>query len=237
MSSSEKRRKIDELMEKASDALRRTAYFEAERLSMRALGMARQLADFERIHRIVMPLQESRRQRLQLAFDSPEPVQIVHEPFSEQTKFRPGCYLVVPPLVGADARRLRLKLLSDEVPAAVLCAEPLTGTGLLPIVAIGNTTIRTKIRPPKVLDTPDIEWFAAAMEALGDWAISMADPALSGTKLLDTYLDMLDSHPDHENLHLALLEVARDLAHSTDPGEEPGSSTSTTATSGPRAGA
>ena len=69
MTVASKHQKIDDLMNKASESLARTAYFEAERMAVKALNMAFQDLDVERMARIVMPLLEARRQRLQQALD------------------------------------------------------------------------------------------------------------------------------------------------------------------------
>src|SRR6185503_7468160 len=178
MSANVKHRKIDELMEKASESLVRTAYFEAERMAEKALLMARQDRDFERMARIVLPLQESRRQRLQLALDGGK-VRPLIKPITEDMKIEKGCYLVQPPNVGADARRLRLAALAAEVPVAVLCREPLTQTKLVPLVAISpGATIRTKVPPPRNAEHPELPWFVEALEALGDFAIESIDSTL-----------------------------------------------------------
>ena len=61
--------RIDHLMEQATDALTGTRYFECERLALEAMTLAHSARDFDRMARIVMPLQESRRLRRQLASD------------------------------------------------------------------------------------------------------------------------------------------------------------------------
>src|SRR5689334_10244420 len=61
---------IDRMMERASTALEAMRYFEAERLASTALRRAHAAADFERMARILLPLQEARRQKRQLAVDS-----------------------------------------------------------------------------------------------------------------------------------------------------------------------
>jgi hypothetical protein len=190
-------------MEKASAALRRNQWFEAERLAQKALEGARAARDFALMARITLPLQEARRQRMQAALDKTG-VKIVDEPFGEQPKLKPGCHLVQPPLVGADARRLRLFALEQEIPAAVLCREPRTKTGLCPIVCIGEVTIRARIAPPKNWDKPTVSWFAGAMEALGDAAIETLDRSALPVKQVDELLRRLDACPDHEKLHQAL---------------------------------
>jgi len=200
---------IDALMEEASQALAHTAYFQADRLARRGLLMARDADDFGRMARIILPLQEARRQRLQQALDVGS-VTIVQMPIEETTPIEPGCYLIQPPQVGADARRLRLAAMEREIPVAVVCREPLTSLKLCPIVAISpGVTIRTKIDEPADPAHPDLPWFLEAMEALGDFAISSLDPALTTLKRIDALLNRLDTIPDHEGLHQALEEACR----------------------------
>jgi hypothetical protein len=210
MPGSAKQRKIDELMAKASESLVRTAYFETERMAEKALLMARQDQDYERMARIVLPLQEARRQRLQLALDTGR-ITLLGTPITEDIRIERGCYLVQPPNVGADARRLRLAAFNHEIPVAVLCREPLTQARLVPVVALGpGSTIRAKVRPPKSTEHPDLPWFIESMEALGDFAIETMDSTLPATKRIEILIDALDAFPEHENLHQALEAACRD---------------------------
>jgi hypothetical protein len=225
-------KQIDTLMEQASAALASTSYFEAERFAGRALTTARQVADFDRMARIVMPLQEARRQRLQQALEVGE-VTILDEVVDEEMTVEPGCYLIQPPLVGADARRLRLMAIEAAVPLAVVCREPRTQLGLCPIVAIcPGVTIRTKIDPPADPAAPDLPWFVDALEALGDFAIDSLDPALPPLKRLDELLLRIEAVPDHEALHLALVDACRDAqreaAEEAASGKKPGRARTTT---------
>jgi len=212
--------KIDELMERASDALVHTRYFEAERLALRALHAARKAGDFDRLARICLPLQEARRQRLMLAHDVKKTVRVIDRPYDPATDLQPGCVLFQPPLVAADARRYRIECLERDIPVAVLCREPLTQTRLQPLAALGAVVVRTKVRPPKRVDQPDREWFIDAMERLGDAAIDEIDPALVGVRRVDALLDRLDAVPDHEKLHQRLADAAHDAlkhADTSDP--------------------
>lgn len=199
---------IDELMERASEALQQTRYFEAERMAMKALAMARGINDFDRLARIVLPLQEARRQRMQAAIDT-DTIHIIDQPFGEDAVHAAGCYLVRPPLVGADARRLRLKAIERDVPVIVVCREPTTDVKLIPIVAIGRYTLRTKVRPADKSESVTMEWLLGALEALGDTAIDELDPGLAPERRVDALLDRLDTLPEHEKLHQALAEAAR----------------------------
>lgn len=208
-----KTRKIDELMDQASEALVATRYFEAERLADKALTMARHTQDWDRMARIIMPLQEARRQRYQRALDVGK-VTVVEETITESMTIKPGCYLVQPPHVAADARRMRLTALRNEVFAAILCREPTTREGLMPVVAISpGSTVRAKVRPAKNMNKPTIEWFADTMEQLGDWAVETIDPGLDLDKRIDLAMYRLDAIPEHEGLHQVLEKFCREAQH------------------------
>jgi len=210
MSTASHVKEIDSLMESASRALVHTRYFEAERLAEEALAAARSSGDFDRMSRILLPLQEARRQRVQQALDVGA-VTLVTAPITEEMPIERGCYLIQPPQVGADARRLRLMALEREIPVAVLCREPKTKLGLCPVVAISpGMTMRTCVDPPQDWDNPDLPWFAQAMELLGEHAIESIDPALAVLKRLDALLLRLDALPEHESLHQALEQTCRE---------------------------
>lgn len=211
---------VNSLMSKAQQALSRNHWFEAERLCARGLDMARSEGDFNLMARIVLPLQEARRQRMQAAFDSRK-ISIIDEATSEERQLETRCYLVQPPLVGADARRIRLLALEREVPAMVLCREPKTQLGLCPIVAIGQVTVRTRIEPPKKWDKPDLAWYVEACELLGDAAIETLDRTMEPARQVDALLERLDAVPDHEKLHQALAETCKEAARYYADGEAP----------------
>lgn len=200
-------RRIDEVMERAAEALKRRAPFEAERLAIKALAMAREEREFERMARIIVPLQQARRQRVQLAFDA-KTIFVIDQPITEDMRIAPGCHLVRPPNVGIEARRLRLSALLNDTPVVVVCREPKTQLGLWPIVAIApGATMRTKVKPPRNQDRPDADWFAAALDALGEVALETVDAATDPDRRVDALLARLDAVPEHEPLHQALAET------------------------------
>lgn len=221
---------IDELMDRASEALCATEYFEAERLCLRALASARARADFERMARICLPLQEARRQRRQIAESSGVRV-LVSTPPTRSTIRGPGCYLVQPPLIGLEARRLREAADKREVPILALAREPMTGAGKWPVVAVGQsrligmTSIRAYVDPPAGVaarestatrddasEAPPISWFLSAAEAVGDAAIARINPRLPAAFRVDQLMEFLDAIPDHEKLHQRLEEACRAAA-------------------------
>jgi hypothetical protein len=129
---------IDALMDQASEALVGTEYFKAETLCLRALAQARKAADFERLARIALPLQEARRQVRQIATDAAAAgaITVLSKPPARAEKFDAGFYLCQPPMIGKQARALRELLTARQIPALVLCREPLTRAGAWPIVAV-----------------------------------------------------------------------------------------------------
>ncbi len=218
--------KVDELMSKAVQSLKGGALFEAERLAEKAFSMARQEQDFLSMARLCTKLMEIRQQRRDVAL-SVGRITIVDVPFDENVKVEQGCYLVQPPLVGSDARRLRLAAMMREIPVVVLCREPLTQTRLVPIVAISpGSTLRTKIPAMRDAANPDLDWFADAMEELGDTSLELLDPTLPVLKRIEILIDDLDALPEHGGIHEAL-KAACEEAHAQAQAPAPKSSAKT----------
>jgi hypothetical protein len=197
-------------MERASQALIDMDYFTCERLALQALEKSRAKHDYERIARILMPLQEARRQKRLAAIDSGHLLQTSKgEDLAEVPT--PGCYVLEPLLVGADGRNLRERADEAGVPIFVVVREPVTATGQWPIVMIGPITVRTRVAPPKD-DTANIQWMLTASEALGDEAISNVKDTLDPGPLAEALLDRLGTCPEHEKLHQACAEACKAAA-------------------------
>ncbi len=216
---------IDRLMERASAALVATRYFEAARLAGEALRRAHAASDFERMARIILPLQEARRLKRELAVDSGGRFVLSRLSQIPETP-APGCYLFQPPLIGADARSFREAADSQKTPVLVITREPLARDGKWPVVAVGTVSVRTKVDPPWPLERveanvtkdngggpgagpPDAAWFEAAAEVLGDAAIARLKPEDPAAWRVDDLMEFLDAHPDHEKLHQRLAENCR----------------------------
>jgi hypothetical protein len=214
--------RIDTLMEKASRDLAARRYFDAERLCAEALARAHVAGDYERMSRIVMPLEEARRQKRDLAFDAGT-VTLVTGVIPSGRALRAGCYLLAPPRVGVDGRALREIADRKKVPTIIIVREPTTRDGLWPIVAIGPVTFRARVRPPEAEGgggpdaLPTREWMIDANEALGDAAIEQVPAGVDPYTRSDLLYDRVQALPDHEKLHQLLADACREAARSPRP--------------------
>lgn len=192
---------LGNLLAKARDALDRDGWHEAEAIAGRILDEARTAEAFDVMVGAVRLLRSARQGRRAEAARS-KGVRIIDEPFENDLDLGPGRYLVQPPLVGADARRLRAMGLQQKVSVLVLCREPLTNRGEWPVVAIGTgTTVRIRIDPPRHPERPDRRWFDGTMRAMGNAALSKIDPTMPLMRRIGALAGCLDSVPEHDGLH------------------------------------
>jgi hypothetical protein len=226
---------IDTLMERASEHLGAADYFRAEEMCLRALSRARAIGDFERMARIVLPLQESRRQQMLAAIDSGGRFLIDRLP-GQADGLAPGLYLVRPPAIGADANALRLMLRGRRVPAVVLAREPMTRAGLWPLVMVipgglvDSLSLRLQVAPPPGVVPqagvpsrdnssvpPPAEWYVAASEAMGDAAIARFRSVEPAAHRADELFDALSALPEHEKMHQELAAACREASRQPAP--------------------
>ncbi|MBC02532.1 MAG: hypothetical protein CMJ34_04400 [Phycisphaerae bacterium] len=197
----------------AERAMKEARWFDAERDALSALDSAIQSGLHTLAADAILPLQEARRQRVLMAIDASDgSPNILDEVDSELESVEPGVHLLVPHAVAADARRMRIVGLQTGVPILTVCREPRTAAGQVPIVAIGEVTIRAYVDPPEDPDHHSMEWTLAAMESLGDTAIERAADAGKGSDRIVALRNALDSIPEHEKLHQALAEALRSAA-------------------------
>ena len=199
-------KRLESMLTRTDTALKQSAWFEAERLALKAMEAAREACDFELMARACTPLLEARRNRVQMTLEVPGKTRVLDE-IEAEPKIRAGLVMVQPPAVGADGRRLRVAALHEETPLLVVIREPLTRLGQCPIVAVGRITVRAYVDPPRSEKNPSAKWMMSALESLGEAAIdSMVereDPAAN----VDALLARLDSVPEHEGLHQMLAQA------------------------------
>ena len=116
---------LDAWMERASRALVGMDYFECEALCVEALAEARRRGLWGYYARIVLPLQEARRQRRMAACDGVVLINTVLLPIPRLTlgPGDAGCYAVMPPQDFAFARRLEETGRRARIPVEVLWLE------------------------------------------------------------------------------------------------------------------
>lgn len=208
---------IDLLLDQASHALSACDYFEAQDLCLRALSRLQRSHDFERLARLCLPLQESRRQIRQQACDANRSLRLSKLP-ARGAALEPGRYLLEPPLLGIDGRNFRETLRARRVPAMVLVKEPTTSAGKWPIVGVGlgalePVVVRIQVDPPNPPTDPaqpDSAWFLATQEALGDAAMRKVKPHWPAQHRVEDLLELLDAVPDHEKLAQLLQSTCRE---------------------------
>ena len=200
--------KIDAQMEKASEALVKGDYFACEAEASRALELAFASQDWERLGRILMPLEEARRQkRLEAADCGAVHVMSDPEALLSLESVAPGCWLLEPMIVAAHAREFRARADSERSAVLVITREPETQLKEWPIAVLGPVVVRTRVSPPDEL-TP--EWFLAAAESLGEEAIDSVDTEIDAEARISRLLDRLLALRDHDELHQAVAFACRD---------------------------
>jgi hypothetical protein len=204
-------------------------------MCLRALNRARAIGDFERMARIVLPLQEARRQQTLAAIDSGGRFLIDRLP-GQADELTPGLYLLRPPAIGADANALRLMLRGRRVPAMVLAREPMTRAGLWPLVVVipgglvDSISVRVQVPPPPGVEPragvptrdtssepPPTDWYVAASEAIGDAAIARFRAVEPAAYRADELSDALAALPEHEKLHQELAAACREASRQPAP--------------------
>ncbi|MCH2161948.1 MAG: hypothetical protein MK085_08760 [Phycisphaerales bacterium] len=201
-------RRLESMLTRTETAMKQSAWFEAERLALKALEAAREACDFDLMARACTPLQESRRERMQMALDTSGKTRVL-EAIEAEPKIHPGLVMVQPPAVGADGRRLRIAALHEEIPLLVVIREPQTRLGLCPIVAVGRITVRAYLEAPKNAKTPSAKWMVSALERLGEAALDSMVERDDPVANVDALLARLDTVPDHDGLHEALAHACR----------------------------
>ena len=204
---------IQDLVDRGGDAIKRSAWFEAERVLDRSLAMSNGRHDYTGMAEIIDLLATARASIRKEALASRAAIRIVDDAVTDTMDVERGRYLVQPPLVGADARRLRLLAAAHDVSVVALCREPRTQLGLTPIVAIGPLgAIRCRIKSPEREDKPTAGWFRDALLQLGSAAVDKIDPTKDPQRRLDAVLGLLDTVPEDDGLHRLAIEICQEAA-------------------------
>ena len=211
---------IDALMQRASQLLTDMDYLASEALCIEALAQAKGTGDWTAYARIVLPLQECRRQRRMIAADAG--VQLGTNACWNDP--RDGCVAVTPPMSQDDAERLAAEAMSNRRHVEVLWCETApgsSGSSTWTVSTFGEVDVRCEVPAPdeawlnQRLSPGDEgfaeagHWFIAASEALGDAALEQVETPLGSLERIDQLERMVAAVGDHEILHQRLADAAR----------------------------
>ena len=213
-------------METASQALAELDYARCESLCVDALRQARDASDWVTYQRVLLPLQEARRQRRQAALDGPILLGS-SMPLSEMTtqvsEIEQGCVVLTWPSTINDARVLNEAVHDRKRPIELLFADnasdsktwritSTTGPGLsIDLPAPKSEWIGQWIDPSSVVPPTPAHWFMQASEALGNAALAEIEAEPGSVHYLRALEKALACVDDHEILHQRLASAAKAL--------------------------
>ncbi|MGB0767917.1 MAG: hypothetical protein ACPGYV_09425 [Phycisphaeraceae bacterium] len=213
---------LDDLMETASRALAELDYTRCEALCDDALTRAREAEDWVMYQRVLLPLQEARRQKRQAALDGAIRLGVRQRP-ADMNELVPeggaGCLVLTHCCDALDATNI---LSAASASFELLYADNAIEAETWTIVSVRNAVYTVEMPAPagplqdlwlaSGADQLDAaHYFMQASEALGDAALASVG-STPGT--LQHLLDLehaLDAAGDHELLHQALAAAAKAL--------------------------
>jgi hypothetical protein len=219
---------LDDIMEQASQALADLDYPRCESLCLRALAQAREAGDWPGYSRVVLPLQESRRQRRQAALDGRVRLGtagFVGDASKLMDEAGAGCIVLTPPCSTDDAARLEARAAETQRSAEVLYAQPDPDGKFWTVHSYAGPLIETvRPAPPAELigrwlpaqsggPASPSHWFMQASEALGNAAIAACTAPLGDALRVEQLEQAVSAVGDHELLHQALADAARAMQH------------------------
>ena len=227
---------LDRIMLEASESLVRMDYLSCERLCLEALRLARDAGDWSYYCRILMPLQESRRQRRMIASEGTIRLGTgaLRGPAAAWLEqFKSGCVVVTKPFAPQDAsqlleaaraarRHVEVLYCDNDVDATWWTLRSFTGPQVQrPVEAPPAAWVEKWLAPmghgeTTAGDTSDTgsgqtaaDWFIAATELLGDSALDQVGSELDGIDRVSALEQRLAVVTDHEILHQRLWDAAR----------------------------
>lgn len=218
---------IDSIMEEASTALVAMDYLTCERLCLDALRGAREAKDWAYYARILLPLQESRRQRRMIAADG-----FVRLGTSDlegpdhdwSGSFTAGCIVVTRPYKVEHAAGLLAAMNTQRRHIEVLYVDSALDDELWRVTSVTDTSLHVDrpvpaadwvdrwLNPDEVRSVgepgPD-DWFIDATEVLGNAALDRVTAPEGSIQRIEQLERMLTAAGDHEILHQRLGDAAR----------------------------
>ena len=227
---------LDNQMEQASEALAKMDYLACESLCEAALAQAKRQGDWAYYGRILLPLQECRRQRRMIAAEGAIRLGTSAQgggPATWLEHLASGCIVITHPHSHGEAARLLHEVRERRLFIEVLFADSRVNDSTWRIATFtGQRKATVEIPAPPVAERdrwllpasggkveksdssfrgatpPKAQWFVEASEKLGD-ALLAGVKATSPFDLVDVLEACLVGAPDHEILHQRLAEAAK----------------------------
>ncbi|MEZ6191169.1 MAG: hypothetical protein R3C45_07735 [Phycisphaerales bacterium] len=201
---------LDAIMEKASRALADMDYLTCEALCLDALTEAKRADRYGYYARVLLPLQEARRQRRMIA--AAGDIQLGSgqgfEPGAWLENRVAGCVALTSPHKASDALAIHQQARQNKQFVEVLFADNELEAAEWTLRSYDGPTVSCAIdAPPPDMDSS--QWFIEATERLGDAALTGVDSKLTGKALVDELESRLRVFPDHELLHQRLADAAK----------------------------
>jgi hypothetical protein len=203
--------RLDDIMERASRALAEMDYLACESLCLEALAQARDTRRYGHYARVLLPLQEARRQRRMIAAQGEVRLGGAEPGFDADrwlTEQRAGCIVLTRPRTAKDARAFAQRARSDKRFIEVLFADNAPEKPKWTLRSYDGPEVVCEVDRPAP-DQDPAQWFLHATEKLGDAALRSVDGTLRGEALILDLESRLRVFPDHELLHQRLADAAR----------------------------
>jgi len=207
--------KLDDNMERASRALGDMDYLTCEALCLEALAEARRRRSFKYYARVLMPLQEAKRQRRMIASQGEVRLGTSDGGFDPDAWLadrQAGCIVLTRPFTAEDAKALVRGAREQKKFIEVLFADNAPDSAKWTLRSYDGPAVSCQVPAPGSGRPPaqdPAQWFLDATERLGDAALSGVDETLTGEALILDLEARLRVFPDHELLHQRLAEAAR----------------------------
>jgi hypothetical protein len=215
-------------MEQASEALAIMDYAACEQLCVQALGEARLIQDWAYYARILLPLQETRRQRRMIAAEGTIRLgtsNLQGDVGQWLSDINEGCIVLTHPYQTGDAQRLAQLVLNEIYHIEILFADCNATESSWQLTSFTGRPVICELAPPAPAlrdrwlgnQPAAAQWFLHASEKLGDAAIDSVfhqmdannQDLASPKDVVAALEEALTSVPDHEILHQRLAEAAR----------------------------
>ncbi|MEX0886909.1 MAG: hypothetical protein WD009_10770 [Phycisphaeraceae bacterium] len=197
---------LDHLMDRASHALTRMDYLTCEDLCMQALARAREAADWPYYARILMPLQEARRQRRLIAADGAIRLGTSRRQSADKwlSSLQAGCLLLTYPHTAADARQLDAEARHERRHIELLLADNPIDDDHYRITSFRGPSVSCVVAAPPV-DWRDI-WLAPGERpepgAEDDGDVTAGGDTEPGRTPADWFLDAAEALGDAAIQHV-----------------------------------